>query len=98
MKSELRKASALVESTRAEAAQPSTPRMKNVIRTETKGETFNGITARTVISRKSQGRERNRSVNPRARRNQIPPRYPASPPTSAANIVETTAAAGGSSK
>src|SRR6267143_1052543 len=97
IKSELRKASALVESTRAEAAQPSTPRMRNVIRTETSGETFSGRSARTVISRKSQGRERNRSVKPLASRSQIPPKYPASPPTRAANTVETRAAAGASS-
>src|SRR5260370_168583 len=32
--------------------------MRKVIRTETSGETFSGRSARTVISRKSQGRER----------------------------------------
>src|SRR5260370_21049237 len=45
--------------------------MRKVIRTETSGETFSGRSARTVISRKSQGRERIRSVKPRARRSQI---------------------------
>src|SRR5271154_2408457 len=95
-KSELRKASALVDSTRAEAAHPNSPRMRNVIRTETIGETFNGNSARTVISRKSHGKDRKRSVKPRAKRSQTPPRYPASPPTSAANTVETKAAAGAS--
>jgi hypothetical protein len=62
MKSELRTEPTVVESTLAEAAQRSTPRIKNVMKTETKGETFKGRIAHTVIKRKSHGRERKRSV------------------------------------
>ena len=65
---------ALVESTRADAAHPNNPRIRKVMRTETSGETLSGISARTVIRRKSQGKERNKSVKPRAMRSQMPPR------------------------
>ena len=97
MKSEVRNDCALVHSTRAEAAHPSKPRIRKVMSTEASGETFSGNRARTVINRNNQGRERNKSVRLVARRSQMPPRYPANPPTSAANNVEINAAAGASS-
>ena len=96
-KSELRSASALVESTRADAAHPSKPRTRNVIRTETSGETFSGKRARTVISRNNQGKDRNK-ISERARQFEPDSAQVAgeSAHQSAASAVETNAAAGAS--
>ena len=58
------------------------------------GDAFSGINARAVISRNSQGNDKNKSIKPFARRTQTPPKYPASPPISAAINVEISAAAG----
>src|SRR5689334_644941 len=93
-KSELRNDPAVAQSTRAALVQPNSPNIRNVTNTETTGDTFNGITARTVISKKSHGRERNKSVTAIAALAQVPPRYPAKPPTRAAINVESRAAAG----
>src|ERR1700728_659247 len=93
-KSESRSELAVAQSTRAALVHPSRPNIKNVTNTETTGDTFNGINARTVISRKSQGNDKNKSVIAIAARAQVPPRYPANPPTKAAINVESKAAAG----
>ena len=69
-----------------------------VTSTETNGDTFSGIKARAVISRNNQGSDKNKSVTAIAIRAQTPPRYPASPPINAAISVESSAAAGASSK
>src|SRR5579872_432875 len=96
-KSEFRSEPAVEHSTRAALVQPNRPNIKNVTSTETMGDTLRGITARTVISKNSQGSDRNKSVTAIAHRAQPPPRYPASPPTKAAMSVDSRAAAGASS-
>src|SRR3984957_3451714 len=95
-KSEERNDAAVVHKTRAAVVHPKSPNSRNVTRTETRGDTFSGISARAVIKRNSQGRDKNRSVTAIAIRAQAPPRYPASPPMKAAIRVERNAAAGAS--
>src|SRR5262249_33658852 len=95
-KSELRSVAADAHNTRAALVQPSKPNIRNVTSTETKGETFSGISARTVMSKNNQGRDRNKSVTAIDARDHAPPRYPARPPSNAAINVESRAAAGAS--
>ena len=97
-KSAERSDAAVVHSTRAAVVQPSKPSSKKVTSTEIIGETFSGINARAVISKNSHGSDKKRSVTPIAILAQIPPRYPANPPIKAAIRVESSAAAGASSK
>src|SRR5215471_16253688 len=97
-KSELRSVEVAEHSTRAALLQPNRPSSKNVTSTETRGATFSGMRARIVISRKSQGKDKNKSVMAIAARDQIPPRYPARPPIKAAIKVESRAAAGASKR
>src|SRR5262249_34067081 len=97
-KSEFRSVAAAEHSTRAALLQPRRPSNKKVTSAETRGATFSGMRARMVISKKSQGRDKNRSVMAIAARDQIPPRYPARPPIRAANRVDSNAAAGASKK
>src|SRR6266481_7948970 len=98
MKSESARERASAQTTRAAAAQPRHPRSAKVIATEVTGETFNGNSARTVISRKSQGSDRNRSVAAITMRSSHPPRKPAVPPIRTASRLETKAAAGADRK
>src|SRR5215469_8574295 len=93
-KSEFRNVVVAEHSTRAALLQPKRPSNKKVTNTETSGATFSGMRARMVISKKSQGRDKNRSVMAMAARAQIPPRYPARPPIRAAINVDSRAAAG----
>ena len=65
---------------------------------ETIGETFRGSSARTVISRKSQGKERKRSVPAMTIFSTFPPMKPAVPPMRAASRLESNAAAGARSR
>src|SRR5579872_4435188 len=95
-KSEFRRDAAVAHRTRAALVHPNNPSNRNVTRTEVRGGTFSGIRARTVISRKSHGKARNKSVKAIAARANIPPRYPARPPTRAAIRVDKKAAAGAS--
>src|SRR5689334_11918284 len=80
--------------TRAEAAQPNKPSKAKVTVTDASGETFSGKTARTVISRNSQGTERNRSISNLQQRSVHPPKYPAMPPINPASTVVNSAANG----
>ena len=79
---------------RAEAAHPSKPNSIKVTPTEASGEIFSGSMARTVMSRKSHGTERNRSITISRQRSTQPPKYPAIPPTKAASNVVMAAASG----
>ena len=85
------------QTTRADAAHPSTPSKANVTITDVDGETFSGNSARTVISRNSHGSERNRSVN--AIDGFLPgaAQISGEAPDHAASSVESSAAAGASS-
>src|ERR1022692_3560708 len=87
---------AVEHNTRAAVVHPNSPNIRNVTNTEANGDTFNGISARTVINKNSHGSDRNKSVTAIAPRAHLPPRYPPSPPTSAAINVESNAAAGAS--
>src|SRR6266700_3156415 len=71
--SDLIKSLAPAQITRADAAHPSKPSSVNVTVTEACGEIFNGSVARTVISRKSQGTDRNRSIRSLKQRSIQPP-------------------------
>src|SRR5262249_39714349 len=94
--SEFIRSLAPAQMTRAEADHPSSPRSTKVTVTEACGEIFNGSAARTVIRRKSQGTERKKSISSLQQRSVQPPKYPATPPTSAASAVESSAASGAS--
>jgi hypothetical protein len=83
--------------TLAAPAHPRHPSRANVIVTEARGETFKGSSARTVMSRKSHGSERNRSVDAITADSSQPPRKPAAPPITAASTLASRAAAGASS-
>ena len=97
MKSELRKERASAQTTRAAAAHPRHPSRRNVMAAETIGDTFSGIRARTVISRKSQGKDRKRSVPDMTIFSTLPPLKPAVPPMRAASRLDSSAAAGANS-
>src|SRR5215469_11391139 len=73
-KSESRSEPAVAHKTRAALVQPSRPNIKNVTSTDTNGETFSGIIARTVISKNNHGSETNRSVTAIAALAHAPPR------------------------
>src|SRR5437763_12342346 len=62
IKSDCARVRASAQITRAAPAQPRHPSKANVIITETSGDTFSGKSARTVISKNSQGSDRKRSV------------------------------------
>ena len=97
MKSDCASDRASAQMMRAAPAHPRHPSIANVISTETIGDTFNGKSARTVISRKSQGSDRKRSVPAITKRSTQPPANPAMPPMNAANKLVSKAAAGASS-
>src|SRR6476661_8783358 len=80
--------------TRAEAAQPSRPRIAKVTATDVWGEMFNGSAARTVIRRNSHGTDRKKSISSLQQRSVHPPKYPAMPPTIPASTVVNRAANG----
>src|SRR5476651_254477 len=96
IKSDREKERASAQITRAAAAHPRLPSKANVTSTEVNGAMFNGRSARTVMSRKSQGRERNRSVAAITQRSSHPPTKPAEPPIKAASMLANSAAAGAS--
>src|ERR1700680_5331945 len=94
MKSDCASARAPATIMRAAAAQPKHPSNANVINTETIGDTFRGKSARTVISKKSQGSERKRSVPAITQRSTRPPANPATLPMKAANKLDSKAVGG----
>src|SRR5882724_11095976 len=59
--------------TRADAAHPSSPNRAKVTVTDAWGEIFSGNVARTVIRRKSQGSDKNRSIKSLQQRSTQPP-------------------------
>src|SRR5258708_33944086 len=86
-KSEFRNDFAPAQTTRAPAAQPKQPRIKNVMVTDCRGGTFKGSKARTARSKNSQGRERTRSAADIKPRSVHPPKDPATPPTTPATAA-----------